>query len=271
MDGAPPHQVVVDYYTGAYREDLRFAPDEARPQGRLEWLRTREILAAVLPPPPARVLDVGGGPGAYARVLVGQGYGVRLLDLTPAHVEQARAGEPPVEAAVADARALPEPDGTYDAVLVMGPLYHLTERADRVEALREAVRVARPGAVVAVAAISRFAGPVDFASVGRLDDDWVDRARLLLGSGAHDVRVGFTVAYFHRVAELRDECAEAGLAGVVVHGVEGPAWPAAEAARHGPHAGEVLESALRLARVLGTEPEVLAASAHLLAVARTPA
>ncbi|WP_328930560.1 class I SAM-dependent methyltransferase [Streptomyces sp. NBC_00190] len=45
-----------------------------------------------------------------------------------------------------DARHLTAAAGTYDAVLLLGPLYHLTERDDRITALREALRVARgPG------------------------------------------------------------------------------------------------------------------------------
>ena len=48
-------------------------------------------------------------------------------------------------------------DGSVDAVLLLGPLYHLEDRADRVRALAEARRVGRPGAVVIAAAISRWA------------------------------------------------------------------------------------------------------------------
>ena len=55
-----------------------------------------------------------------------------------------------------DARELRAADGSADAVLLLGPLYHLTSRADRVTALREARRVLRPGGVVVAKALSRF-------------------------------------------------------------------------------------------------------------------
>lgn len=58
-------------------------------------------------------------------------------------------------------RALQEPDASADAVLLLGPLYHLTERADRLRALGEAGRVVRPGQPVFVAAISRFTSLLD--------------------------------------------------------------------------------------------------------------
>ena len=55
----------------------------------LERVRTEALLHRYLPPPPATVLDVGGGPGVYASSLADSGYTVRLIDLVPLHVEQA--------------------------------------------------------------------------------------------------------------------------------------------------------------------------------------
>jgi len=252
---------IVEYYTVRFREDARLA---ARPQARLERTRTWELLRDLLPPAPALVLDVGGGPGEYARALVTAGYRVRLVDLVPGHVAQAAAGQPSVDAVVADARALPEEDRLYDATLLLGPLYHLVHREDRLRALREAARVTRPGGRIVAAAISRFAGPLDFAATGRLTGDLVDEARALLADGVNDPRIGFTHAYFHRVEELIDECSAAGLTDLVVHGIEGPAWTAAEAAANGPLAETVFAGALELARVYTSEPALVAASGHLL-------
>jgi len=254
---------IVSYYENRYEEAARLVK---RPQGRLERIRTLELLREALPAAPARVLDVGGGPGAYARPLLAAGYRVRLVDLVPAHVEQARAGLPPIDAVVGDARDLPAADGEYDATLVLGPLYHLHERADRVRALREAIRVTRPGGPVVVAAIARFAGPIDFAATARFDERTLAEAARLKSAGANDPSIGFTQAYFHRVPELTGECREAGLRDVTVHGVEGPAWPAAEAAVGGPNEQVVFDAALELARVYTAEPELVAVSAHLLAV-----
>ena len=259
---------VIDYYTTRYREDLRLA---GRPSARLERIRTTELLHQLLPAPGARVLDVGGGPGVYARLLTAAGHQVRLLDLVPAHVELARTGQPPVPAAVADARALPEPDDGYDATLLLGPLYHLTERADRVAALTEAVRVTRPGGHVAAAVISRFAGPMDFTATGRMQGVWFDETVALHTSGVNNASIGFTVAYFHRLEELLDECRAAGLRDVVVHGLEGPAWTAAEAAVGTDREQSTFDGALHLARVLSSEPGMVAASGHLLAVGRVSA
>ncbi|MFV2021964.1 class I SAM-dependent methyltransferase [Micromonospora sp. LOL_023] len=257
----PSSAIIVDYYTSRHQEADRL---RSHPSGRLEWLRTLELLDELLPASPARILDVGGADGAYARHLAAAGHRVRLLDLVPAHVRQARSGRPAIDADVADARALPETDDGYDATLLLGPLYHLVAREDRITALTEAVRVTRPGGLVA-AAISRFAGPLHFAATRRWAGPIAREARTLLTDGRNDPGIGFTVAYFHRVEELADEFGAAGLTQVAVQGIEGPGWTAAEAAADAPDADVVLDHALGLARVYGREPALLAASAHLLA------
>lgn len=258
---------IVTYYERSSEEATRL---DRRPQARLERIRTLELLRDLLPAAPAKILDVGGGPGVYARELIADGYQVRLVDLVPGHVEQARAGQPSVDAVVGDARALPEPDRSQDATLVLGPLYHLHERGDRVRALQEAIRVTRPGGPIAVAAIARFAGPIDFAATARFNERTLAEAHRLVTSGVNDPEIGFTHAYFHRVSEFLDECREAGLEQVVIHGVEGPAWPAAEAAGPGPSSVAIFDAALQLARAYSSEPELIAVSAHLLAVGTTP-
>ena len=112
------------------------------------------LLERFLPAPPARVLDIGGASGVYASWLSGRGYQVHLIDPVPLHREQAMA-DGRFSVASGDARHLAEDDGSYDAVLLLGPLYHLTDRTDRVGALAEARRVTRPGGIVAAAVISR--------------------------------------------------------------------------------------------------------------------
>src|SRR3954452_9716429 len=93
--------------------------------GDLELVRSKELLGRFLPPPPATVLDVGGGAGIYAAWLAREGYRVRLIDPVALHVEQARAvagaqPENPFTAAIGDARSLEEQDSSYDAVFRMG-------------------------------------------------------------------------------------------------------------------------------------------------------
>jgi SAM-dependent methyltransferase len=244
--------------------------------GPLELERTRELLGRFLPPPPAVVLDVGGGTGVYACWLAAEGYETHLVDAVPLHVERAadasrrQPASPLASAVVGDARRLGRDDESADAVLLLGPLYHLVERRDRVAALGEARRVLRAGGVVAAAGISRFASALDGLARRLVDDPAF--ARIVerdLADGQHRNPVGhpdyFTTAYFHRPEELAAELDEAGLGHRGTFAVEGPAWllPGLEERwRDAGHRARMLAAI----RALESEPSLLGASAHLLAV-----
>jgi ubiquinone/menaquinone biosynthesis C-methylase UbiE len=205
---------ILDHYADG-QEEQRLT----RSLGRLERIRTQEIMGRYLPPPPCRVLDVGGGTGVYALPLSRQGYEVHLIDAVPLHVERACASSaasdtPLASAKVGDARKLELPDDMFDVVLLFGPLYHLTDRNDRATALAEARRVLVSGGVFLSAHISRFASACDGIQDGMLRDAAfsaiVERD---LTDGIHQNPTSrpdwFTTAYFHRPEEIHPEHEEA--------------------------------------------------------------
>ncbi|MFI7645714.1 class I SAM-dependent methyltransferase [Micromonospora sp. NPDC049460] len=266
MAGSRPAEPdIVRYYTDVFVEADRL---ERTPLGRLEGLRTRQVLTRLLPPAPATVLDVGGGPGAYAGWLAASGHRVHLVDLVPVHAAAARRAHPGVSATVGDARRLPLADGCADVTLLLGPLYHLTGRADRVAALREAARATRPGGLVVTATISRQAPLMDLTRQGRVDDHTRPALLRTYVTGVNDAGSGFTTAYFHRPDEVVDEFETAGLPRPDLYGVEGPLWPLLAVAG-GPEAdGPLFAEVLRCATLFERDPEVIGASGHLLAAAR---
>jgi|SRR5438128_5208671 len=240
---------------------------------RIEFARTKELLERVLPPPPADVLDVGGGPGAYATWLADRGYRVHLVDPVQLHVEQATAAASRAggsfTAAVGDARHLKETDSSFDAIVLLGPLYHLVRRADRVQALGEAERVVRPGGIVLAAAISRFASLFDGLASGFLGDPVFDAiVERDLRDGQHrnptDRVEWFTTAYFHHPDEIEVEMEDAGLRFEALFGIEGPGWLIRDLWDD----PDRRQHALRAARAIEQEPTLRGLSGHLLAVAR---
>lgn len=118
-----------------------------------------------------------------------------------------------------------EDDESADAVLLLGPLHHLTDAADRLVALREARRVLRPGGIVAAATIGRYMALLGWASSGGLDEETASRLAPGIRTGHHAPSLGFTTAYFHTHDELRGELEATPFDDVRVLGIEGRPGP----------------------------------------------
>ena len=240
---------------------------------RLEWLRSEELLLRHLPASPGSVLDLGGGPGRYSSWLAGLGYEVTLVDPVPLHVEQASKAST-FTAQLGDARRLDFADASVDVVMLMGPLYHLTEHTDRLRALDEARRVVRPGGLVVAAAVSRYASLLDGVGNGWLREvEFQAIVQQDLVDGQHrnpddDPRF-FTTAFFHAPEELDEELREAGLAGIDVFGVEGPGGFLPDVASRLADPGH-RDALLLAARLAESDPHLRAMSSHLLAFAHAP-
>ena len=147
------------YGIAAEREWARL---EQPHDGRLEFAVHKTWMGRFLPPAPARVLDIGGGPGRYAIWLAGQGYRVTLADLSAdllavAKEKAEEAGvdlEGIVEANATDLSQFG--DASFDAVLCLGPLYHLIEEEDREAVASELFRVLKAGGPVFAAFLNRL-------------------------------------------------------------------------------------------------------------------
>ncbi|MFZ0733938.1 MAG: class I SAM-dependent methyltransferase [Candidatus Sulfotelmatobacter sp.] len=245
---------------------------------QLEQARTRELILRHLPPAPATIVDAGGGAGAYACWLAERGYQVHLVDTVAKHVEQARMASaqqpdhPLASIEVGDARVLAHADDSVDAVLLLGPLYHLVEREERLACLREALRALRSGGILWAAGISRFASLFDSLSSGFFDDPaFAPIMERDLEDGQHRNSTGnpvyFTDAYFHRPGELSREFLAAGFHVLEIVAIEGPGWLARDFDRLWNDTRQ-RERLLAAVRKVEREPSILGASSHIMAIGR---
>lgn len=262
-------EIEMYYERGGERERLT-----RNARGRLEFARTQDLLRRLLPGTALDVLDIGGATGVHAKWLAEDGHRVQLVDPVASQVAMA-AELPGVTAVVGDARELPCEDASFDAVLLMGPLYHLTERDERVRAIAEARRCARPGGIVAAATINRTAGWNDFLlfKAGGIDKGFSEEDSLRIlreGELRYFESNVFTTAYLHHPGEVAAEFAEAGLGGAAQYAVQGfPGYiPQLERLIDDEAARQHLMAGLR---EIETEPSLLGASNHLLTAAQVPA
>jgi SAM-dependent methyltransferase len=262
-------QILRYYESGQEAERLQ------SPFFRWEKVRTMDLLDRFLPPAPALILDIGGGAGAYAFPLAERGYVVDLVDPVPLHIEQAKhraaiGQRVPRNFQVGDARAIPCDDGVADAVLFFGPLYHLTDSADRLQAIREARRVLRAGGVLLAVAISRFASALDGIGRGLIrDPDFVRIVEQDLRTGQHRNETAnfdyFTTAFFHHPDELKSELMEGGFPDPRLCAIEGPRWTVPEFTT-----AEEQKELMATVRAIEDEATLIGASAHIMGIATKP-
>ena len=157
-------------------------------------------------------------------------------------------------------------------VLLLGPLYHLTEQSDRNAALRKAHRVLKPGGYAFCAGISRFASILDGLTRGYLDDPvFIEIVKRGLHDGQHRNPTNqpsyFTPSYFHHPEVLKREIEDAGLSHQKTLSIEGPGWLLQhfEGYWSNPDRRERLLNAIRS---IEEAPSLLGVSAHMIAISQ---
>lgn len=245
---------------------------------RTEFAVTLRAMVEHLPPAPARVLDCGGGPGRYAIELARQGYEVTLFDLSSGclRLAEEKTQEAGVSLAAYEKGSATDlsrfPEGTFDAVLLMGPLYHLLEETERFQALAEAHRVLKPGGPLFAAFITRYA-PIRYAAANEptLPLEQPDMLEMILNTGRLPPQGepgSAFVAYFARPDEVGPLCQRAGFEVLTVLGVEGMASMIEEGVNA--LTGEAWDAWVDINCQIAHDPSILGGVEHLLLVAHKP-
>lgn len=247
------------------------------PAGAIEFAVTKGLIERHFPGT-GRVLDIGGGPGRYSQWLAERGFRVTLADAVPELLDIARDRIRGIDEIVrADARDLSRwPDDSFDAVLCLGPLYHLTNAADRRRAISEVSRVLRPGGPAAFALITKYSHlrriisrPVDHAEFA--DPEFLRRIveEGIYQRAARGTFNGYAVA----PAEAAKEFDGSGLKMVTlaaIQGFLGDAPPGDTLQQLRAAQPVAYEQILALLLDTATDPTLLGAATHLLYIGRVP-
>lgn len=243
---------------------------------RLEGIRTREIVSRFLNRKGLKIADVGGGAGFYAFWLQSLGHSVSMIDFSPGNIDLARehAAEQGIaltSCQVGDARNLPFRDNEFDLVLLLGPLYHLISKEDRIRALQEAGRVVHPEGVILAAFISRYASLLDGLKRDLISDNQFDQILVNdLKTGIHKNDTNnpeyFTTAFFHTPQEIKDEIMESGLRLREIVAVESVGWLVDDLSKkmHDEKYWSRLQDLLRLVEI---NSDLIGVSPHIIAIA----
>ena len=244
---------------------------------RTEFSVTLCALADYLPPAPATILDVGGGPGRYAIELAKQGYQVTLLDLSMGNLNLAKAKAEEAGITLADivhgnALNLSQfADEAFDVVLLFGPLYHLLAADERKKAVVEGMRVLRKNACTEHSRSGRFFSAfvtryAPFRYAVAQDPKWLNNnkeyAEKLLATGVHDRGTGFVNVFFAHPTEITPFMESCGLKTLNLIGCEGVASQVEENVNQ--LEGKAWDVWVDFNYRMGQDPSLHGAAEHLL-------
>ena len=248
--------------------------------GKVEFYRTKEILEKYISDTNNKIYDIGGGIGIYSSWLAELGNEVHLLELAPSAVEYAVNNQTENNAFIAevcDARYINRPDESADIVLLMGPLYHLQNRADRLQVLKEAKRVLKKDGLLFSVGISKFSSTTWALSTYGKDNNFLDddvynnmiEKELAIGIHNRPKKYPYFIAqaYFHTPLGLQKETEVIGFKTIQKHAIEGVIWftPCLEEKWNDENSRERLLSILRQTE---NEEEIMGMSPHFMIVSR---
>lgn len=263
-------EVLAGYNAGIEKGRLH------RGLGLIEFERTKEVLLENLPPAPAVVYDIGGGYGEYSYWLASLGYEVYLYDIAEENIRMSEDMGKELhmelkEAKVADGRSIDRPDASADAILLLGPLYHIVEREERILCLKECYRLLKPNGLLFTGNISRYTTMLKYVSQYDYrpyinDSEFYTMLENTVRTGIN-TKKPMGVAYFHKPSELKEEIESANFCGVDLRGVIGPGWLIRNLDEFWDDK-EKREVIMKMVRLLEKEESLMGLSTHFLSISR---
>jgi len=178
------YQKELTEFYNKYNEEKRLL----RPYGRVEYITTMNYIEKYIGERKnLKIIDIGCATGRYALPLAEEGHQVTAVDIVPYNIgilkQKAEKAGISIEAHVGDALNLKKyKDNSYNIVLYLGPIYHLFTADEKIQALKEAKRILKPGGLLFISYIMNEFGVLlygikegqilDSISQGKLDQDF---------------------------------------------------------------------------------------------------
>jgi S-adenosylmethionine-dependent methyltransferase len=246
---------------------------------RMEFDMTKKLLLQYIKNP-LEICDVGGGPGKYSLYLAKQKHRVTLVDLCEENIQFAQLFaikesvniENFIVANATEMSCLK--DNSYDLVLLMGPLYHLVEKQDRIKAVKECHRILKPGGIIFASFVSRFERLRFLAEhepsylahhqneIMVLVEYGIMHGSMILSNN----QKSFTTAYFAHPNEITEFMNECEFQLLSLHGLEvitGKPFDKINSI-----ASDIWDAWVDLSLKLSTEPSLLGAADHIIYIGK---
>jgi 2-polyprenyl-3-methyl-5-hydroxy-6-metoxy-1,4-benzoquinol methylase len=137
-------------------------------RGQVEYLTTLKYIKKYLKQG-MKIIEIGAGTGCYSHYFAQNGYEVDAIELVQYNIDmfkkKTQIGEK-IAIELGNALDLSKyKTGTYDITLLLGPMYHLFDRADKSKALSEAIRVTKKGGIIFIAYCIQDASIIQYGFV----------------------------------------------------------------------------------------------------------
>ena len=213
------------------------------------------------------IADISGATGAYSFWLAEMGHKVHLSDLVQKHIEIAKQKSDTnniqlASYACADARSLPYGDESMDLVLIMGAMYHLQDRNERIKCLVEARRVLKPNGRMLCTVINRYSALIGCYKYGEINENNIRVIDESIQKGKYSNVYGISNAYFHLPAEILSEAIDARFTDIHMIAVEG--FANAYTSEHYINDEYLLSNMLRHIEMTEMSPELLCISKNII-------
>ncbi|MEL6305918.1 MAG: class I SAM-dependent methyltransferase [Bacteroidota bacterium] len=226
-------KILIDSTINAFYTKISEESRLAKGTGAFEFERTKNLIQRYLPATPKNIIDVGGGTGKYAHWLANMGHHVHLVEPVAKHIKQANKRAQsignPFFVHHGEAKNLPFSNQFADAIIAHGPLYHLQQQQDRLDAIKEAKRTLRPGGLLLAFAINRTSSTLVGLMQGLMHEKgFLEMCLNEIEDGIHlppaNIPGLFTKAFFHEPQQLEKELMAQDFHIEDIIAVEGMTW-----------------------------------------------